>query len=50
MKKAVIFAAIFCIILVSFAQPADAASFNSTKKPSLSLLVLGETLKNAIPQ
>jgi N-acetylmuramoyl-L-alanine amidase len=49
MKKAVIFAAVLCVFLGSFVQTADAASLQSFKKPSLSMQVMGETLKGADP-
>lgn len=49
MKKAIIFVAILCLFMVSFAQTADAASIRSLKKPSLSMQVMGKTLKGIDP-
>lgn len=49
MKKALIFVTVLCLFLVSFVQTADAASIRSLKKPSLSMQIMGETLKGVDP-
>lgn len=49
MKKALIFVTILCLFLVSFVHTADAASIRILKKPSLSMQVMGETLKGVDP-